>query len=234
MQGVQGIEEERNYNLGSGCLWSVPRPTSSPEWLFRIVRYVRGSFSSAPSADIRGMLEPVLNGEHFERVLGEALRRCRHRLLIATANVKNLHLPTPGASGGRRRRARSILREFDDLATRHVEVRLLHSAVPSGPFLADLKDHVPATLEMRRCPRIHAKVVVADGRWMYLGSANLTGAGLGAKSHRRRNFEAGIWTDELALIDDVCDMLDGVWTGQHCPQCGQRDHCPVPLEEPEL
>lgn len=180
------------------------------------------------------MLEPVLNGEHFEHVLGEALGRCRHRLLLATANVKNLHLPVPGTSRGKRGRARSILRALDELAERHVGIRLLHSTVPSGPFLAELKEHIPATLVMRRCPRMHAKVVVADGRWMYLGSANLTGAGLGAKGERRRNFEAGIWTDELPLIDPICDMLDAVWTGRHCPRCGRRDHCPVPLEEPEL
>ncbi|MCK4626834.1 MAG: phospholipase, partial [Phycisphaerae bacterium] len=69
---------------------------------------------------------------------------------------------------------------------------------------------------------------------MYVGSANLTGAGLGAKSSRRRNFEAGVWTDELALIDPVADMLDEIWTGAHCDDCDRKDHCPVPLEEPEL
>ena len=74
--------------------------------------------------------------------------------------------------------------------------------------------------------------MIADGQWMYLGSANLTGAGLGAKSPRRRNFEAGIWTDEPALIDPVGDMLDGIWNGAECPDCGRKDHCPVPLEQP--
>jgi phosphatidylserine/phosphatidylglycerophosphate/cardiolipin synthase-like enzyme len=123
---------------------------------------------------------------------------------------------------------------FRDLAGRGVEVRLLHSGMPSGPLLAELKAGVPATLTMRRCPRVHAKAVIADGRWMYLGSANLTGAGLGAKSPRRRNFEAGVWTDEPALIDPVADMLDGVWRGAACGDCGRRAQCPEPLEEPRL
>jgi phosphatidylserine/phosphatidylglycerophosphate/cardiolipin synthase-like enzyme len=81
---------------------------------------------------------------------------------------------------------------------------------------------------------VHAKAVIADGRWMYLGSANLTGAGLGAKSARRRNFEAGICTDDLTLIDPVLDMLDSIWSGAQCDGCGRKDHCPVPLEEPNL
>ncbi len=50
----------------------------------------------------------------------------------------------------------------------------------------------------RRCPRLHAKAVIIDCRAMYLGSANLTGAGLGAKADKRRNFEMGIWTESSA------------------------------------
>jgi len=178
------------------------------------------------------MVRVVLNREHLTVVLGEVLRRCRHRLFIATADVKELYVPLAGLEAPGR--ARSILDLFDEMSERSIEIRLLHSGVPSGPFLGHLKQHVPATLIMRRCPRVHAKAIVADGRWMYLGSANLTGAGLGAKSTRRRNFEAGIWTDEAALIDPVADMLDEVWSGGQCAECGRKEHCPVPLEEPAL
>ena len=181
------------------------------------------------------MLRGILNDEHFAGVLDEALRGCRRRLVIATANVKNLYVPAGGGGGERSRgRARSILDCFEDLSGRSVEIRLLHSSVPSGPFLDGLKAGVPRMLTMRRCPRVHAKALIVDGRQMYLGSANLTGAGLGAKSARRRNFEAGIWTDDLKLIDPVGDMLDEIWNGRNCPDCGRKDHCPVPLEEPRL
>jgi len=171
----------------------------------------------------------ILNDEHLEGVLGEAFGACRHRLFVATADVKDLHVPVKG-----RKRARSILRIFEELTQRDVEIRLLHSGVPSSVFLGELKERFPANLEMRRCPRNHAKTLIVDGRLMYLGSANLTGAGLGAKSPRRRNFEAGIWTDETSLIDPVADMLDEVWTGGCCEDCGRREHCPEPLEEPAL
>jgi phosphatidylserine/phosphatidylglycerophosphate/cardiolipin synthase-like enzyme len=123
---------------------------------------------------------------------------------------------------------------FRDLSSRGIEVHMLHGGVPSGPFLGELKKGIPPALTMRRCPRVHAKVICADGRWMYLGSANLTGAGLGAKSRRRRNFEAGIWTDDLAIIDPVLDMLESIWSGSECPSCGRKDYCPVPLEQPVL
>jgi phosphatidylserine/phosphatidylglycerophosphate/cardiolipin synthase-like enzyme len=183
------------------------------------------------------MMRLVLNDDHLAGALAEAIEGCRHRLFIATADVKDLRLPLaqlPGQARSRRDDAISIVQALHWLSRRGVEVCLLHSGVPSSAFLAELKDSIPPTLCMRRCPRMHAKAVIADGRRMYLGSANLTGAGMGAKSARRRNFEAGIWTDDTALIDPVLDMLQEVFDGSHCADCGRRDVCPVPLEEPEL
>lgn len=184
--------------------------------------------SAGGPADTASVVKVILNEDHLSGVLNDALESCQHRLFIATANVKDVHLPMG------RRRAISIVTALTDLAKRNVEVRLLHGGTPSGPFLERLRKPLPPTVTMRRCPRVHAKAVIADGRRMYLGSANLTGAGLGAKSARRRNFEAGVWTDELAMIDPVLDMLEGIWSGQYCHDCGRRDHCPQPLEEPDL
>jgi phosphatidylserine/phosphatidylglycerophosphate/cardiolipin synthase-like enzyme len=87
---------------------------------------------------------------------------------------------------------------------------------------------------IRRCPRLHAKAVVVDSCAMYLGSANLTGAGLGAKSPRKRNIEWGIWTYDASLIDQVLGEFNQLWEGVHCENCLRRDVCPVPLEEPQL
>lgn len=176
------------------------------------------------------MLRLITNADHLQEVLAPALMQCRHRLFIATADVKELHLPTGGPS----HEAASILDVFEEMSRRSVQVSLLHSGVPSGPFLGRLKQGLPANLRMRRCVRVHAKAVIVDGLWMYLGSANLTGAGLGAKSSRRRNFEAGVWTNDLPLIDPLTDMLEGIWNGSQCGDCGRKDHCPIPLEEPQL
>lgn len=191
------------------------------------------------------MLRLILNEDHLAGALGEALAACRHRLFLATANLKDLHMPihsrlkpVPGKAVPKMPRgrtlARSIMDVFHDLSKEGIEVNLLHSSAPSGPFLQQLKKGIPRSLTMRLCPRVHAKAIIADGRLMYLGSANLTGAGLGSKSSRRRNFEAGIWTDDLSLIDPVLDMLHTIWNGSQCEPCGRKDNCPVPLEEPRL
>ena len=183
------------------------------------------------------MIQLILNDEHLASALGIALANCRRRLFISTADVKNLRVPLGNqrCRGGKAGRASSIIEMFHKLSACKVDICLLHAGVPSENFLEELKaDGVPQGLTMRRCPRVHAKAIIADGKTMYLGSANLTGAGLGAKSSRRRNFEAGIWTDELALIDPVLDMLQSIWDAGQCGPCDRKAYCPCPLEEPHL
>ena len=180
------------------------------------------------------MVQLLLNYD-LHRVLGLAIASARHRLFIATADLKNVQLPLASSAG--RVSARSLLSLLEGLARRGVQVRVLHSGIPSGPFLQEWKRcHATGTVgvsgvQIRRCTRVHAKAVIIDGRRMYLGSANLTGAGLGAKSPRRRNFEGGILTDELSLIDPMQEMLETIWSGQQCVGCGRKEHCPLPLEE---
>jgi len=171
----------------------------------------------------------VTDGEHFGRVVSEGIAKARVSLDVMTADFKAMLVPQPG-----KRRARSIVALFRDLAERGVEIRILHSGIPSSPALQELRKELPSGLTIRRCPRLHAKAVIMDCRRMYLGSANLTGAGLGAKADGRRNFELGIWTDSTALIDRVLAQFNLLWEGHQCKSCRRRDVCPEPLEEPHL
>ena len=63
-----------------------------------------------------------------------------------------------------------------------VEIRLIHAKEPGQPFREDF-DRYPRLhrhLERVLCPRVHFKCIIIDGRQAYFGSANLTGAGMGA------------------------------------------------------
>jgi hypothetical protein len=57
----------------------------------------------------------------------------------------------------------------------------------------------------------------------YIGSANLTGAGMGTKSERERNFEAGILTDIPKIVVAAAYQFDSVWIGTHYKTCGRKD-----------
>ncbi|MEM8738732.1 MAG: phospholipase D family protein [Planctomycetota bacterium] len=197
----------------------------------------RGELTLLPS-DLtpppRGQAELVFDHEHTQRVVRERILRAEVSLDLATADFKAMLVP----ASPRDRDAPSIIEHFVRLAQRGVEVRVLHAGVPSVAALRELKKRLPAAarhrLTLRRCPRLHAKAVVVDAQWLYLGSANLTGAGLGAKGPTRRNFEWGVTTTTPALIDAVLSRFNQLWEGQHCLTCGRRDVCPVPLEEPNL
>ena len=179
------------------------------------------------------MKELVLNEEHLDKVLARMYKTVRHRLFIATADVKDVHFPPKTLGYLGRGKAVSVVEVFGMLVKKGIEIRLLHSGVPSGPFLHRIRQGVPKGLIMRRCPRVHTKAVIVDGRWMYIGSANLTGAGLGAKSTKRRNFEVGICTEDATMVDAVVDNLHSIFSGRQCLTCDRKKHCPIPLEEPE-
>ena len=179
--------------------------------------------AAAPPA---GAAELVVDAEHHERVIRRGVLAARASVAIATADFKAMLVPGPGGD------APSIVEHLLRLAGRGVEVRLLHAGIPSAAARRALGRELPANLTIRRCPRLHAKAVIVDAAAMYLGSANLTGAGLGAKAAHRRNIEWGIWTRSPELIDGVLQQFNALWEAERCRGCGRRDVCPVPLEEP--
>jgi phosphatidylserine/phosphatidylglycerophosphate/cardiolipin synthase-like enzyme len=182
-------------------------------------------------------LELVGGRAHYDRVIAAVLD-AKVSVWIATANVKELMVEDGRARPGKRRSLKrteyvSILARLDELAKRGVELRLLHAELPSRPFRAEIAHHprlLRGGLALRRCPRVHMKAVIVDGALLYLGSANWTGAGLGAKGSGRRNFELGIVTDDAQLLDQVQALYDRVWSGKECAACRFRDDCPAPLD----
>jgi len=174
-------------------------------------------------------VELVFDADHYRRIVTGGILNAKICVDIATADFKAMLIPQAGG-----RRAISIVQALRKLADRGVEIRLLHAGTPSSAALIQLRRALPANLVIRRCPRLHAKCVIIDTRSMYLGSANLTGAGLGAKSDGRRNIEWGIWTESSPLIDAVMEQFNTLWEGRRCKTCRRKDICPVPLEEPRL
>ncbi|HSV14666.1 MAG TPA: phospholipase D family protein [Tepidisphaeraceae bacterium] len=188
----------------------------------------------APSRTIAvppGPVQLIIDRQHFQQIVLDGILKAKTSIDVMTADFKAMLVPDARSS---RRRAPSIVEHFRRLAERGVEIRLLHAGTPSSAALVELKRELPVNLTIRRCPRLHAKAVVIDSRAMYLGSANLTGAGLGAKADGRRNFEMGIWTESPTLIDGVLEQFNALWEGRQCPTCKRKDVCPAPLEEPEL
>ena len=62
-----------------------------------------------------------------------------------------------------------------------------------------------------------------------LGSAILTGAGIGMKAETTRNFETGILTDDPEIVEQAMNQFDEVWIGKHCKACKRREYCSDPI-----
>ena len=121
----------------------------------------------------------------------------------------------------------TLLAVLDRLLRQGVEIRLLHAKEPGENFREDF-DRYPglwSRLERRLCPRVHFKLIVFDCAEAYIGSANLTGAGMGMKGDTTRNFEAGILTDEPTLVDAAAEHIDSIWRGYHCTKCRRKAFC---------
>jgi phosphatidylserine/phosphatidylglycerophosphate/cardiolipin synthase-like enzyme len=193
------------------------------------------SAAFTPLYVLRGVdLELLVHGDHYPAVVDRVLNAQRS-VWIATANLKELMIEDQRLVPGRRRgrkQFRSVLAALSDLSEQGVELRILHAAPPSRVFRRDFdkqKRLVAGGLELRLCPRTHLKLVIVDGRDLYLGSANWTGAGLGAKHAQRRNFELGMLTQDERLLDAAQEVFERVWRGGACADCRMRDVCPMPL-----
>jgi len=176
----------------------------------------------------------LLSGRgHYEAVIAAVLR-AKCSVWIATANLKELMVEGRRQSVRSRSRYRSVLEVFDELARAGIELRILHASRPSGPF-RERFDKLPRLyeggLELRQCPRVHLKTVIIDGSMVYIGSANWTGAGLGAKGTGRRNFEVGMLTDDDGVLDTMQELYDRIWRGAQCGGCRLREQgCEAPLD----
>ena len=132
----------------------------------------------------------------YTEIIAKLVPQAQKRLWIATADIKDMYVEHNGSLV-------PFLKILAELIGKGVEIRLVHAKEPGQPFREDF-DRYPRLhryLERVLCPRVHFKCIIIDGKQAYFGSANLTGAGMGAKSENRRNFENGILTDDQTLTE---------------------------------
>ena len=165
----------------------------------------------------------IANEAHYDKVI-EKIKDCKKTLWIGTADIKDLYVKDG-------RGTKPLLEVLSDLAKRGVEIRLIHAKEPGPAFRQDF-DKYPALIDgMERvlCPRVHFKIIVFDLKTAYVGSANLTGAGLGMKGENTRNFEAGVLSSNKDFVKNAAEQFDSVWMGAPCKGCRRKEFCGDPI-----
>ena len=161
---------------------------------------------------------------HYNKVLSK-VTSVRKALWIGTADIKDLYVKVGNST-------QPFLAVLAQLLKRGIDIRLIHAKEPGPAFREDF-DRYPILakcLERVLCPRVHFKMLIFDNQEAYVGSANLTGAGIGMKNSNRRNFESGILSDDLNIVENAIELYDSVWHGSWCRSCGRRQYCPDPIK----
>ncbi len=170
------------------------------------------------------MIKYIANSAHYKEVIKE-IGNCRQNLWIGTADIKDLYIEDGGNS-------LPFVGYLAQLLKKGVNIRLIHAKEPGPAFRTDF-DKYPIlikSLERVLCPRVHFKIIIIDCRTAYIGSANLTGAGIGMKGEGKRNFEAGILTDDPNLVESAMNQFDEVWRGSPCKGCCRKQYCTDPIK----
>lgn len=169
------------------------------------------------------MIEYISGSGHYKRVL-TLCSQVKHTLWIGTADIKDLYVEQV-------KQKIPFLGLLAKLIKKGVSVRLIHAKEPGPAFREDF-DKYPELfdgLERVLCPRVHFKMIILDCKTAHIGSANLTGAGMGMKSENNRNFEAGILTDDPPIVEQAMDQFDSVWNGSMCKKCRRKQYCADPI-----
>lgn len=162
----------------------------------------------------------IADESHYKEVLS-LVEKAKRTVWIGTADIKDLYVDD-----------KPFLALIASLLKKGVEVRLIHAKEPGTAWREDHEKHpiLYDGIERVLCPRVHFKLIIIDSSIAYVGSANLTGAGMGMKSPKKRNFEAGILTDDPEMLDAAIEQFDNVWIGKYCKDCGRREYCSDPIK----
>ena len=169
------------------------------------------------------MYKFISDNKHYSEVIEHSMQT-KHTLWIGTADIKDLYI-------SQNQDDKPFLGLLAELIKKGVEIRLVHAKEPGPAFREDFDKYpiLAKRLDRVLCPRVHFKIIVIDCETCYIGSANMTGAGMGMKSANRRNFEAGILTDEPEIVAAAMEEYDKVWRGEMCRKCQRKQYCSDPI-----
>ena len=165
----------------------------------------------------------ISDREHYDFLIGH-IRNAKRSVLISTANIKRFSIGETEAKAT----GESFVDILDTLANFGVDIQVICSS-PSRGFLEDMKGHEDLMgnphFSFKTCRRCHMKMVIIDCEIIYIGSANVTAAGMGPRIDTRRNLEVGVVSSDSSLVEQGIDIFEESWSTKRCLTCYYKSEC---------
>ena len=154
----------------------------------------------------------ITNEEHYDEVV-KRICEAKSSIKIMTANFKRFRIKPTTEQGIYYTDGTPFIEYLMNKAKKGVRVQIICS-MPSASFTEEWQEYYrqmgnPEQFEYKISDRNHAKVYIIDDGIAYIGSANVTKAGI--RQLDDANFEAGILTEDSELVSSVKDFFNKVW-----------------------
>lgn len=170
----------------------------------------------------------VINENHYQEVI-QRIRKTNSSIKIMTGDFKRFNLKPTAKQGKNYKDGTPFVKYLMEKAVQGIPVQVICSE-PSKSFLDDKDEYYeqlnqPELFEFKHCIRNHAKAIIIDDKLAYVGSANITPAGIGQGIFTPGNFETGILTDAPSVVTSIMELFSKIWAGSYCADCHRAEKC---------
>jgi phosphatidylserine/phosphatidylglycerophosphate/cardiolipin synthase-like enzyme len=184
-----------------------------------VLNYIK---QSQPANNARLIIE-----NHYEEVI-ERICEAKSSIKIMTGDFKRFKLKPTAKQGKNYNDGTPFIKYLMEMTNQGISVQIICSN-PSKPFKEEYEEldeqMNPKNFRIYFCIRNHAKVVIVDNKVAYIGSANITKAGLGQGIMSPGNFEMGILTENPDIIASLNARFSEIMDGDFCEGCHRADNC---------
>lgn len=154
----------------------------------------------------------ITNKEHYDEVV-KRICEAKSSVKIMTANFKRFRLKPTAIQGKNYTDGTPFIGYLMKKAVKGVSVQIICSK-PSKTFTEEYQEYYhqmgkPKLFEYKIREGNHAKIYIVDDKIAYIGSANVTKAGI--RQLEDANYEAGILTDNPELVSSILDFFLMAW-----------------------
>ena len=175
-----------------------------------------------PPSDTR-----LITENHYKEVI-ERICAAKSSIKIMTGDFKRFKLKPTAKQGKNYNDGTPFIKHLMEKAGKGIAVQIICSR-PSKSFKEEydaLYEKIkPENFRIFFCRRNHSKVVIVDNKVAYVGSANVTPAGLAQGVMSPGNFEVGILTESQQYISQLNTLFSKIMNGDYCYNCHLANKC---------